>query len=90
LYEGQQHRLRPNIQYALYEHGIVPRGPHDAKQPARYSPPAAEAAARQFLPASVLIEQNPSKPDFPNISAAIGLQKVLQIPSCRRPPGVRF
>src|SRR6202051_2268792 len=28
LYEGQQNRLRPNIQYALDEYGIVPRGPH--------------------------------------------------------------
>jgi hypothetical protein len=26
-----------------------------------------------------------SNPDLPNISAAMGLQKVLQIPSCRRP-----
>src|SRR6202034_411792 len=26
-----------------------------------------------------------SNPDFPNISAAMGLQKVLQMPSCRRP-----
>src|SRR5882672_5418962 len=75
LYEGQQHRLRPNIQYALYEYGIVPRGPYYGS-----SRPVIRRLQQRQQPGNFYrrvfrVEQNPIESGFPQYFCNDGTAK---------------